>query len=165
MSIENNAKLVAGTGAALFAADQAVKSFENEDDHRMEHIINAGIGAAIAVGAYHMLKSSSDHHAHHSSASSSTRQHSEPPPHRNLILAEEIIGIYNLGKELMGDKKHHVRHLIGEAFGVAGLMQQLREREREQEEEAREEKGHRHEEKGHEEKGHRHEESGHRRGT
>ncbi|KAH6716486.1 hypothetical protein BKA61DRAFT_574282 [Leptodontidium sp. MPI-SDFR-AT-0119] len=43
-----------------------------------------------------------------------------------IIFWREVIRAYSLGTELMGDKRHHVAHLVGEAIGATGLLQELR---------------------------------------
>jgi hypothetical protein len=48
---------------------------------------------------------------------------------------EEVIGAYSLGREILGDRKHHVAHLVGEALGATGLIQELRARDKLDEEE------------------------------
>lgn len=46
-----------------------------------------------------------------------------------------MIGAYSLGAEILGDRKHHVVHLVGEALGATGLIQKLRTRDELDEEE------------------------------
>jgi hypothetical protein len=48
---------------------------------------------------------------------------------------EEVIEAYSLGREILGDRKHHVAHLLGEALGATGLIQELRARDKLNEEE------------------------------
>jgi hypothetical protein len=52
-------------------------------------------------------------------------------------LVEEIIGAYSVGKEMLGDRRHHVVHLVGEALGATGLIQELRAKDKADEERGR----------------------------
>ena len=47
-------------------------------------------------------------------------------PHEHHLV-KEIIGAYGLGKELMGDKRHHFSHLVEQAVGAVGLLQDVNE--------------------------------------
>jgi hypothetical protein len=145
LSLKDDAGLAIGATGAVFAADQAIKSMDSEDD-QLDHILKAGVGAAVAIGAYELLRraelhsksTSGDHSIHndrgrrHSSSRSSS--HSSNPPHHKRHMFEEMLGAYNLGKELMGDNRHHFAHLVGEAIGATGFVQEMREREREHKE-------------------------------
>lgn len=141
LSFTEDAEIAAGATGLVIATDQGFKSVEDEK-HRLEHIIKAGVGAAVAIGAYEMLRraehdpksSAGDHpnrhhheHRHSNSSSSGSNSHSSNPPHHTRHLVEEIIGLYALGKELMGDKRHHIVHLVGEAIGATGLVEELSE--------------------------------------
>ncbi len=138
LNFKQDVELAIGATGAVVATDQVMKSLDPED-HQLDHFLKAGIGAAVAVGAYEMLRraelspeASPGHHHHQSNSSSRSRRgsNSSNPEHHGRHLVEEIIGAYNLGKELLGDKKHHVVHLVGEAIGATGLVQELRERDR-----------------------------------
>jgi len=110
-------ELAAGaTGAVLDA-----------EEDKISHLIKAGAGAGVAIGAYEMLRRKE-------SGGSLPARFESPSPsleqkHHHLHLIEEIIGAYSLGKELLGDKKHHVAHLVGEAIGATGLIQEPRSQE------------------------------------
>jgi hypothetical protein len=137
LSLKEEAELAVGATGAIISTDQVIKSTNSEDD-KLDHLLKAGIGAAVAIGAYELLRraengpeSSPDHHQHSSSSSHSRPSSSSPKStHHTRHLFEEIIGAYTLGKELLGDKNHHVRHLVGEAIGATGLLQELRETEK-----------------------------------
>lgn len=133
LSTKEDAELVIGATGAVVATDQIIKSMDPEAD-QLEHLLKAGIGACVAIGAYEMLRRaelnpelSNGHHRHSRPSSSSSNF-----PHHKRHLLEEVIGAYTLGKELLGDKNHHVAHLVGEAIGATGLVQELRERERDE---------------------------------
>ena len=138
LNFKEDAELALGATGVVVATDQVVKSMDPEDDDQLEHLLKAGVGAAVAIGAYEMLRRAelgSDNSAgdrQHSSSSPHSRRDSDSsnPPHHKRHLFEEVIGAYTLGKELLGDKKHHVAHLVGEAVGAIGLVQELRDRER-----------------------------------
>ena len=137
LSPREDAELAIGATGAVVATDQAIKFLDSEDD-QLEHLLKAGIGAAVAIGAYEMLRraeldpeASHGQHHHPSSSSRSRRgSNSSGSSHHSRHIFEEIIGAYTLGKELLGDKKHHVAHLVGEAIGVTGLAQELKQKER-----------------------------------
>ncbi|KAE8356866.1 hypothetical protein BDV28DRAFT_144779 [Aspergillus coremiiformis] len=58
-----------------------------------------------------------------SSRSSSVSSHESGHKRR---LAEELIGAYSLGKQLLGDKKHQVAHLVADAVGAAALLKEIK---------------------------------------
>jgi hypothetical protein len=148
MSFKEDAELAIGATGAALATDQVIKSIESDDD-RMDHLIKAGVGAAVAIRAYEMLRRERERSAsptrdrrHSVSSSMHSRLSSKAsnPPHHDRHILEEIISAYSLGKELLGDKHHHIRHLVGEAIGAAGLAQELGEREKQVVKEEKEEK-------------------------
>jgi hypothetical protein len=138
LSFKEDAELAIGATGAVVATDQVAKSMDPDDNDQLEHLLKAGVGAAVAIGAYELLRraelgsgNSAGERRHSSSSSHSRRDsNSSNPPQHKRHLFEEAIGAYTLGKELLGDKKHHVAHLVGEAIGATGLLQELRERER-----------------------------------
>lgn len=125
LSVKEDAELAIGATGAVMAADQVAKSMDREDNDQLEHLLKAGVGAAVAIGAYELLRRAelrSDYSAgerRHSSSSSRSRRdsNSSNPPHHKRHLLEEAIGAYTLGKELLGDKKHHIAHLVGKQSG------------------------------------------------
>jgi hypothetical protein len=154
-----DAELLAGSASAVYGANQLLKATEPDED-KTNHLVKAGIAALVAIGAFEMLRRSelsqndpdyrprsrsrsrsfspddrsrdrsSSHHSGRSGRSHEVRHH-------KAHIAEEVIGAYALGKELLGDKKHRVGHLVAEAIGAAGLYQELRGRDRLEEEERR----------------------------
>ena len=40
-------------------------------------------------------------------------------------LAEELVGAFSLGKQLLGDKKHQVAHLVADAVGAAAVLKEV----------------------------------------
>jgi hypothetical protein len=138
LSFQEDAELAIGATGAVVATDQVIKSMDSEEDNQLDHLLKAGVGAAVAIGAYELLRraelsrESSAGERRHSTSSSHSRPNtsSSNPPHHSRHLLEEVIGAYTLGKELLGDKNHHVAHLVGEAIGATGLVQEWREKER-----------------------------------
>jgi hypothetical protein len=134
LSITEDTELLIGATGAVYAEDQIIHSIESED-HKLTHALKAAIGAAVAVGAYELLrrddKASSKHP--HGQPQSKTRHKSDPlePEHHHRHLAEEVLGAYALGKEMLGDRKHHISHLVEEAIGATGLFKELTARENE----------------------------------
>lgn len=43
----------------------------------------------------------------------------------NRRLAEELVGAYSLGKQLLGDDKHKVAHLVADAVGATALLKEI----------------------------------------
>lgn len=154
--LTEGAELAVGATNAIVAADQLLQATEEED--RKSHLVKAGIGAAIAVGALELLRrqnekedreprkprrsgsyerfrsrSPSASYSRSRSGSDSgdrSRSRSSHVKHHKRHVVEEIIGAYSLGKEMLGDHKHHVAHLVGEALGAAGVYQELRARDK-----------------------------------
>ncbi|KAJ5742338.1 hypothetical protein N7533_011747 [Penicillium manginii] len=58
-----------------------------------------------------------------SSSRSSSASSSESGHKRRL--AEELMGAYSLGKQLLGDNKHKVAHLVADAVGAAALLKEI----------------------------------------
>ena len=125
LSIPEDVELAAGAIGAVLAADQIGHAIESED-HQLNHAIKSAVGAAVAIGAFELLRRRDndthnrhdhhDHHGHDGHPSRRSRSASPQPKHHDRRLAEEILGAYALGKELLGDKKHHVAHLVAEAI-------------------------------------------------
>ena len=134
LSFGEDAELAVGATGAVMAIDQIMKSLDSKD-HTDSHLVKAGIGAAVALGAYELLKRdglntpSRRRSISSSKSGSRSRSPSLQPEKHDRHLFEEIIGAYSLGKELMGDKRHHVAHLVGETIGAAGAWQDHRARE------------------------------------
>jgi hypothetical protein len=132
LSFREDAELAIGATGAVVATDQTIEFMDSEDNH-LVHLLKAGIGAAVAIGAYEMLRhaeldpEASPVQHHHPSSSSRSRRgsNSSGSSHHSRHIFEEIIGAYTLGKELLRDKKHHVAHLVGEAIGVTRLVQEF----------------------------------------
>lgn len=125
LSLVDDVELAAGSVGAVIAVDQVMKTIDSED-HKTSHLFKASVGAAVAVGAYELLRrAEAGGEAIHPKPRSSS-PHSK---HHSRHILEEIIGAYSLGTELMGDKRHHVAHLVGEAIGATGLLQELRDLE------------------------------------
>jgi hypothetical protein len=132
LSFSDDTKLAVGATGAVLAIDQVEHTIDSEE-HRLNHALKAAIGAAVAIGAYELLRRN-DNSAKQPNGQpklkSRTRSSSPHPKHHDRDLAEEVIGAYALGKELLGDKKHHIAHLVGEAIGVRGLLQELTAKEK-----------------------------------
>ncbi|KAF4631135.1 hypothetical protein G7Y89_g6999 [Cudoniella acicularis] len=159
LSITEDAELALGATGAVLAADQLVKTIDSTE-HKTSHLVKAGIGAAVAVGAWELLRRaeadgspykyplrgrsvsrSRSEFSSRSQSRSRTRSRSrsrgyerkkKEGKHHDRQLVEEIIGAYSVGKELLGDRKHHVAHLVGEAIGATGVIQELRARDKEE---------------------------------
>jgi hypothetical protein len=152
-SLTNDATLAVGATGAVVAADELLK-MTDEEDSKSASWLKAGVAAAVAVGAYELLRraeengepiirsfsrsrsrsrsrSPSQHRSSsHTSQASHTSHSSQKVKHHKRHVLEEIIGAYSLGREILGDRRHHVAHLLGEALGAAGLIQELRARDK-----------------------------------
>jgi hypothetical protein len=127
--------------SGVLTADELMKAVQSSHDRSegasKKHLTHAAIAAAVAVGAFELLRrdekkqkkkdliresTDSDEEAlefegdrhrnqqdtsHHSRHS---RDHS-PQSHKRRLL-EEIGGAYALGEEMIGHRKHHVAHLV-----------------------------------------------------
>ncbi|RDW68781.1 uncharacterized protein DSM5745_08541 [Aspergillus mulundensis] len=186
-----HATTAVAAGGAVYAANQLVKSFEDEDEAVAPHLLKAGVGAAVAIGALEMLRrddgslatyrrlfdkherdshtrsaahrhsdthvhqsatqqrsdtlavttTTSEHeHEHHAAGEQRSRQgrastsssrsrsssSSRDDEHgHNRRLAEELVAAYSLGKQLLGDKKHEVVHLVADAVGATALLKEI----------------------------------------
>jgi hypothetical protein len=154
-SFTDSATLAVGATGAVVAADELLK-MTDEEDNKAASLLKAGVAAAVAVGAYELLKraeekgepvyrgfSRSRSHSRSRSRSTSPYRHgsrshsnasrasqSSKVRHHKRHVLEEVIGAYSLGREILGDRKHHVAHLLGEALGATGLIQELRARDK-----------------------------------
>ncbi|CZR68883.1 uncharacterized protein PAC_18784 [Phialocephala subalpina] len=159
-----NTELAVGATSTIVAADQLLHAIDPHED-KTSHLVKAGIGAAIAIGAFELLRQqnekdnvergsrqlrrSGSYERSQSRSPSPSRSGPRSPtgsgsrsrslsshiPHHKRHIVEEIIGAYSLGKELLGDRKHHVAHLVGEALGATGIYQELRARDKQDEKE------------------------------
>ncbi|EOA90857.1 hypothetical protein ACJQWK_11179 [Exserohilum turcicum] len=157
MSGSSRADLAAAATSTVLTADQIMKaieaSHEGKEAHAKKHIGYAAIGAAVAVGAMELFRRDEldrqgkdedddnvvvlgEHnkcgHHHHDHDSHVLRvdpkcSKDHVPPGHSRRLAEEIIGAYSLGQEIMGNKKHHVAHVVAEAIGAIAAMKDTRD--------------------------------------
>lgn len=149
-SFADSATLAVGATGAVVAADELLKM--TDEDDKTASLLKAGVAAAVAIGAYELVKraeekgepiyrgfsrsrsrsksrSPSRHRSRSHSNASHTSQSSQVKHHKRHVL-EEIIGAYSLGRDILGDRKHHVAHLLGEALGATGLIKELRARDK-----------------------------------
>jgi hypothetical protein len=150
MSAKGKAELGAAAAGSAYAVTQLVEGLRSQQhgasNKANEHYLKAAAGAAVAVGAYEMLNSEKEsqtsnlrasetayrseshgvkrrHSNKHSTPTRKSRNHEAGHTRRVL---EETAGAYALGRELMGDKKHHKAHLAAEALGAIGLLKEAR---------------------------------------
>lgn len=129
-------------------------SHEGKEDHAKKHIGYAAISAAVAVGAMELFrrdelnrqdeyedddtvvvlgehKKCSDYYDHrrdsHVLRVDPKCSKDRVPPGHSRRLAEEIIGAYSLGQEIMGNKKHHVAHIVAEVIGAVAAVKDTRD--------------------------------------
>ncbi|GAB1200030.1 hypothetical protein APSETT444_009390 [Aspergillus pseudonomiae] len=89
----------------------------SKHEHRSSHEEDVDTSTEVADRRLVRHKGSSS-----SSRSSSVSSHESGHKRR---LAEELIGAYSLGKQLLGDKKHQVAHLVADAIGAAALVKEF----------------------------------------
>jgi hypothetical protein len=148
-SLADDATLAVGATGAVVATDELLK-MTNEEDDKTASMLKAGVGAAVAIGAWELLRRAEANgepirrggsSRSHSRSRSRSRSRSTSPnrsrsrssqkiKHHKRHVLEEVIGAYSLGREILGDRKHHVAHLVGEALGATGLIQELRGRDK-----------------------------------
>jgi hypothetical protein len=130
-SLSSQTEVAAAALGSVYAANEMKKVIDNNDDPT-DHFVKAAVAAAVAVGAYEMLRRKKERFDSHSGSNGSTNSgsHQKPhePQHHKGYLLEEAVGAYGLGKELLGDKKHHFAHLVAEALGATGLVKDARDR-------------------------------------
>jgi hypothetical protein len=69
------------------------------------------------------------HHHHHEEVVRVEPRHgrdTSPNGHKRR-LAEEIVGAYALGQEIMGHKKHHIAHVVAEVLGAVAALKDTRD--------------------------------------
>ncbi|KAF3921860.1 hypothetical protein AA313_de0208604 [Arthrobotrys entomopaga] len=149
MSAKEKAELGLTAAGSVYAVSQLVEGFRSDKHGSSEdankHYIKAATGAAVAVGAYEMRKAEKAAPVSPSQAyerDGKTRgnrikkhQRTEYRPPKRLRehehghtrrLLEETVGAYALGRELMGDKKHHKAHVAAETLGAVGALREAR---------------------------------------
>jgi hypothetical protein len=72
---------------------------------------------------HHQRRSLSRSRSRSHSRSRSRSRHGRESGHTRRLV-EELAGAYSLGRELLGDKEHHVAHLIAEAIGGTALFKE-----------------------------------------
>jgi hypothetical protein len=155
MSGSSKADLAGAATATVLTVDQLMRaieaSHEGKEDHAKKHIMHAGVGAAVAIGAMELLRRDElegrkrhpdsdidldeDHHHHHHGvrhdANEIVTYEPEPSDHNpgghKRRLAEEIVGAYSLGQEIMGHKKHHMAHIVAEALGAVAAIKDTKD--------------------------------------
>jgi hypothetical protein len=139
MSGSSSLDMAALATSGVLTVEQLLKAMEashKKTDHATKHLGHAAIGAAVAVGALELLRRdeavgkgetkrfiAGGHHGHDKNhdnevvVSPNVGRDYTPPGH-NRRIAEEIIGAYSLGQEMLGHKKNHVAHAVAEILGA-----------------------------------------------
>ncbi|KIW92696.1 uncharacterized protein Z519_06543 [Cladophialophora bantiana CBS 173.52] len=160
-SLKTNAGTAVMAVSGVYAANELGKAVtEDYPKDANEHYVKAAVGAAVAVGAFHLLKKqkpkrpreegeleeytdTSDEEEYHRHEprrrySHHEHEHHHEAPGHNRRLLEEAVGAYSLGKELLGDRRHHVIHLITEALGAVAAVKDINDRSKQEARENRE---------------------------
>jgi hypothetical protein len=125
-SASSHAEVAAAALGSVYAANEFGKAINEHTDNQTEHFLKAAVAATVAIGAFEMLRRKVDEHG---GQQTSTKSHPTPyEPHYKRHILEEAAGAYALGKELLGDNKHHFAHLVAEAVGATGLLKGVRDR-------------------------------------
>jgi len=102
MNLAEDSELLADAAGAVIAVDQFAKGLESKD-HTVSHLSKAAVSAAVAIGAYELLRRQQEldekhhhDHRHHHNETSPTREVTYGPHEHHLV--KEIIGAYGLGK-------------------------------------------------------------------
>jgi hypothetical protein len=141
MSGSTRLDVAALAASGVLTADELMKAVQSSHDRRdgasKKHLTHAAIAAAVAIGAFELLRRDEKkeqmdgafekvteideeasefegdryRHQHESSHHSLHSQDHSPRGHKRRLL-EEIGGAYALGEEMIGHKKHHVAHLV-----------------------------------------------------
>jgi hypothetical protein len=129
--LSSHAEVAAAALGSVYAANEFGKAI-NDHDNETDHFVKAAVAATVAVGAYEMLRRQKEQHNSHPGSADSTNAKTRPtssePRHHTKYLLEEAAGLYAFGKELLGDRGHHVAHLVAEAVGATGLIKDVRDR-------------------------------------
>ncbi|KAM0708856.1 hypothetical protein Q7P35_005510 [Cladosporium inversicolor] len=159
MSGSTRLDVAALAASGVLTAEELMKAVEANHKHcgdiQKHHLTHAAISAAVAVGAFELLrrdrekgrdvedgqpmvvedggeeivvrseKQRHDRHYCHHDGQCDESHHS-PHGHKRRLL-EEIAGAYSLGEEMIGNEKHHVAHLVAEAIGAIGAYKDIRD--------------------------------------
>jgi len=141
MPTKDRVEMGAAAAGSVYALDQLLEGLQAEK-HRDgkeadEHYLKALASAAVAIGAYMMLQKNKDvHHKRETNVliSDNCSEHSfDEESHENGVedghrrrLIEEAAGAYAFGRDLMGEHKHQIAHLVAEGLGAAGLFKEVR---------------------------------------
>jgi len=139
-------------------ADEIMQAVRENREHHPEnsqsHYLKAAIAAAIAVGAFQMLKKDEhleerEEHSHHGHAGHRARtvgdrvviykddhpQHSEHKDHKDhhehsssghtRDMITEALGAYALGRQMLGHDDHRILKLVAEGLGAAAFAKEV----------------------------------------
>jgi hypothetical protein len=127
--------------SGVLTANELMKAVQSSHDRHdgvsKKHLTHAAITAAVAVGAFELLRRDEKKETRNDNLRESTESDGEPfefeddryrnqqdtshhsrhsrdrsPRSHKRRLLEEIGGAYALGEEMIGHRKHHVAHLV-----------------------------------------------------
>ncbi|RHZ60719.1 uncharacterized protein CDV56_108647 [Aspergillus thermomutatus] len=139
--LKAHATTAVAAGGAVYAANQLVKSFE-EDDKSMTQHLKAGVGAAVAIGALEMLNKEDGslltyrkllHKTYETSCpnwSHSRERHENSFPEqeeskRHLMRRERVSHSSSWSSSVLSNESGHNCHLVEELVGAYSLGKQL----------------------------------------
>ena len=140
-TLTSRAELAAAAVGSMYAVNELGKAIADNDDGEGDHYTKAAIGAAVAIGAFYHLQNkvshekpdNDNHHSHRHYPEENHEHHHPDPPHYTRHRLEEAAAMYSVGKELLGDKRHHIAHLVAETLGAIGAIKDINARHRDQE--------------------------------
>jgi hypothetical protein len=100
------------------------KLFHRKYRHHDSNVHQSSSDSVRVSGAEDVRESRLIKQEQDSSLSRSSSASSSESGHKRR-LAEELIGAYSLGKQLLGDKKHKVAHLVADAVGATALLKEI----------------------------------------
>jgi hypothetical protein len=134
---------MAGVAAgSVVTADQLLRfieaTHEGKEDHAKKHATYAAVSAAVAVGALELLRRDEEKRGDRPRSRSPPRYKEEEVfkvpelkekdvPGHTRRMAEEVAGLYALGEEIMGHKKHRIVHTVMEALGTIAAIKDASE--------------------------------------
>ncbi|KAK6345921.1 hypothetical protein TWF730_010261 [Orbilia blumenaviensis] len=135
MSARSKAELAALAGSSVYSANQLISGISahkhGEKDTANDHYLKAAAGAALAFTAYEMMqrKKDDEEYRYGKREERGYREieydHEHERGHNRRML-EQAAGMYALGKDLNGDKRHKGRHRAAEVLGAIGLLREAR---------------------------------------
>jgi len=135
-------------GSGVFTADEimkAMQSHHHKTGDANKHLAHAAFGAIVGLGMYELLRrdeeagtdtitrlySADEQHPRHKRSPSGNSIPEDSGHHRRI--AEQIVGAYNLGQDLLGKKTGttgHIAHVVTEAMAAYATLKEIKNHEK-----------------------------------